>query len=252
MFVRKAAFARTLAVGDIHGCLTSLKVLARVANFQPDDLIVTLGDYVNRGPDSRGVLNWLIDYSERGSLAPLTGNHDLMMIRARKGGPALDAWLKAGGRATLNSYGPDATLDDVPPSHWKFLTRSLRPWLETKTHLFVHASPIGSLPISKQTEEALCWRRLSDAPEPHISGKPVICGHTAQISGMPLDFGCTVCIDTACSLGGWLTGLDVATGQCWMANERGETQMAWIRSIVDGQSPSSGKKTPRSPTAPAL
>ena len=70
---------RYLAVGDIHGCFTALSTLAAFVPFKHEDVVVTLGDYVNRGPNSRAVLEWLIDYQRGGKLVPLRGNHELMM-----------------------------------------------------------------------------------------------------------------------------------------------------------------------------
>lgn len=85
---------RHLAVGDIHGCLKSLRTLAEFVPFKPDDVLITLGDYVDRGPDSRGVLDWLIDYQQRGNLIPLRGNHEVMMLDAREDDTALREWLE--------------------------------------------------------------------------------------------------------------------------------------------------------------
>src|ERR1700724_692959 len=79
---------RHLAVGDIHGCFKALSTLAAYVPFQSEDVVITLGDYVNRGLDSCAVLDWLIDYRRRGNLVPLRGNHDLMMLQAREEGEA--------------------------------------------------------------------------------------------------------------------------------------------------------------------
>ncbi|MGY8686505.1 MAG: metallophosphoesterase, partial [Verrucomicrobiales bacterium] len=67
---------RTFAIGDIHGCLTSLEALAAYADFQSDDIVVTLGDYVDRGPNSKGVIDWLLALRERCQLIHLRGNHE--------------------------------------------------------------------------------------------------------------------------------------------------------------------------------
>lgn len=74
---------RHLAVGDIHGCFRALTTLAAAVPFGPDDLVITLGDYVNRGPDSCSVLDWLIAYGRRAQLIALRGNHEIMMLEAR-------------------------------------------------------------------------------------------------------------------------------------------------------------------------
>jgi serine/threonine protein phosphatase 1 len=71
---------RTLAIGDIHGCLRAFNVLLDEVNLQPDDVLVTLGDYVDRGPNSKGVLERLLATTARCQCFPLKGNHDLMML----------------------------------------------------------------------------------------------------------------------------------------------------------------------------
>jgi serine/threonine protein phosphatase 1 len=75
---------RTLAIGDIHGCLRAFDLLLELVQPEPKDLLVTLGDYVDRGPDSKGVLDRLIDLKTRCRHIPLIGNHDLMMLAARE------------------------------------------------------------------------------------------------------------------------------------------------------------------------
>ena len=75
----------TIAIGDIHGCSAALDALLDAIRPRPEDTIVTLGDYINRGPDSRGVLDRLIDLGRRCRLVPLLGNHDQMLLEARSG-----------------------------------------------------------------------------------------------------------------------------------------------------------------------
>ena len=67
---------RTLALGDIHGCLDALKLLLARIELTPDDRVIALGDYVDRGPDSRGVLDLMVKLHETGQLVALRGNHD--------------------------------------------------------------------------------------------------------------------------------------------------------------------------------
>jgi serine/threonine protein phosphatase 1 len=218
---------RILAVGDIHGCLTALDaLLARVAP-APDDLLITLGDYVDRGPDSARVLDRVIALYAGGRLVPLRGNHDVMLVNARAG---VDCrlWLGCGGRQTLASYGvafPESgDLSAVPASHWVFLEEHLRDWYETERHFFVHASAYPDLPLDEQPAYLLHWEKLVD-PVEHCSGKVMVCGHTKQHSGRPLDLGTTICIDTgAYEERGWLTCLDVVNGRYWQANQRGQTR----------------------------
>ena len=224
---------RTLAIGDIHGCLTALRTLEATVPFAPEDRLITLGDYVNRGPDSKGVLDWLIDYKERGQLIAIRGNHEIMMLNARRSSDAVEEWLRCGGRQTLASYGGlfrRAQLKDIPEEHWKFLETGLRNWFEIETHFFVHANAYADCSLEDQPGFMLFWEHLN-APAPHQSGKTMICGHTPQISGRPFNAGHTVCLDTNACRGGWLTCLDVVSGQYWQANEQGQSQSGWLDEI---------------------
>lgn len=223
---------RTIAIGDIHGCSRALAALIDAIQPEPEDLIVALGDHIDRGSDSRGVLEQLIDLQARCRLIPLLGNHEQILLEALEGNPALPGWteqrfrmwLEFGGTATLDSYGPGRRLDLIPDRHIAFLA-SCRDFYETDTHIFVHANYYPFLPMAAQPVSALLWESLNDLiPEPHRSGKTVIVGHTTQKSGEIADVGYLKCIDTFCYGGGWLTALEVHTGQVWQTNERGEVR----------------------------
>jgi serine/threonine protein phosphatase 1 len=215
---------RTLAIGDIHGCLRALDDLLQLVRPQPDDVLVALGDYADRGPESRGVIDRLLEWQTRCRLIALRGNHDVMMLDARDGDNALREWLLCGGRQTLESYG-QGRLEDVPDRHWQFLEATL-PFHEIATHFFVHANVYPEMPLDEQPEYMLCWEKLDRQwSVPHCSGKIMICGHSAQKSGVPLDLGHAVCIDTCVYGAGWLTCLDVTSGQLWQARQSGETRI---------------------------
>jgi serine/threonine protein phosphatase 1 len=213
--------SRTIAIGDIHGCSAALDALLDAIRPRPEDTIVTLGDYINRGPNSRGVLDRLIRLSNQCCLVPLLGNHDQKLLEARSGLHPT-TWLGMGGIATLDSYGPGRDLDLIPDEHFKFLDGCLD-YHETDGHIFVHANYYDQLPMDEQPALMLRWESLRDTtPGPHVSGKIVIVGHTSQKSGEILDLGHLVCIDTYCHGGGWLTALDVKTGEVWQADRDGE------------------------------
>jgi len=212
---------RVLAIGDVHGCLTALRTLDKRVAFGPEDLVITLGDYVDRGPDSKGVIDYLIALRKRTKLITLRGNHEVMMLSARSQGlDYFEAWLRSGGEPTLLSYGA-ASLDEIPKPHWEFIESTL-PFYETRTHFFVHANVFPHLPLREQPDSVIYWERISTHEPRHCSGKTMVCGHTPQQSGKPLNLGHTVCIDTWVYGEGWLTCLDVTSGQYWQANQRGE------------------------------
>lgn len=220
---------RTLAIGDVHGCSDVLDTLLAAVRPAADDLLVFLGDYVDRGPDSRGVIDRLLALGRAHRLVPLRGNHEVMMARARVDRSEFRMWSQVGGLQTLGSYGPApgraGTLADVPAEHWTFIEETCRDYFETDTHIFVHANLYPDLPLAEQPEEMLFWEFLdADRPTRHESEKTMICGHTSQRSGEILDLGTAVCIDTHAYGGGWLTCLDVGSGRYWQANQVGKVR----------------------------
>ncbi len=191
---------RVLAIGDIHGCSTALEILLDEVKPVAGDLVVTLGDYLHRGPDSAGVLDHLIDLRLKGRLVPIRGNHEQMALEME-----------------------DRDVEGFTPSHWRFLEEALVDWYEIDTHFFVHANAYPDVPLFDQPDYMLRWEALVD-PRPHVSGKVMVCGHTPQKNGFPLNLGHTICIDTYAYGSGWLTCLDVKTGQYWQANQRGHSR----------------------------
>lgn len=229
---------RHLAIGDIHGCSRALDALLGAVAPKSDDLLITLGDYVNRGPDSRGVIERLLRVHRTGRLVALRGNHEQMMLEARdEGGEKLSRFLEVGGDRTLASYsvlGDAGTLADVPDEHWDFVENACRDWYETDTHFFVHANAYPDMPLAEQPTFMLRWEPFDDPP-PHESGKVMVCGHTSQKTGRPRNLGHAICLDTCAHGGGWLTCLDAGSGQLCQANERGEVRRGWIDDYLTEQ-----------------
>jgi serine/threonine protein phosphatase 1 len=221
---------RILAIGDIHGCSTAFDTLLSVVKPKPDDQIITLGDYVDRGPNSKGIINRLISIHQTGQLVALRGNHELMMLAARLSKQEESAWRYRGGKETLISYSKShraGKLQDVPDEHWDFIENICVDWHETDKHFFVHANAHPHLPLSEQPDQMLFWEKFGN-PIPHCSGKTMICGHTSQKSGLPVNRGHAICIDTRVYSKGWLTCLDVTCGKLWQANQAGNVRTAWI------------------------
>lgn len=218
---------RTIAIGDVHGCRDALAAVLDVVAPDPTDTVVTLGDYIDRGPHSCGVIDLFIALSNRCELVPLLGNHEEALLDALRDTNTLKRWLTLGGADTLRSYGwmsggPRRALADwIPKSHREFLA-GCRSYYETSTHLFVHAGYVSELPLADQPALALRWR-VTDATSatPHHSSKVAVVGHTPQHSGEVLDLGFLICIDTNCARGGWLTALETDTGRVWQADRSG-------------------------------
>jgi serine/threonine protein phosphatase 1 len=197
--------------------LTALDRVLELVAPKPEDTIVTLGDYVNRGPDSRGVIERLLELGQQCTLVPLLGNHDETFLEVLLEKLPLDGLLEMHGDTTLESYGCQGNLNVVPPEHVVFLTNCQMHY-ETERHFFVHANYAPNQPLTNQTRIDLLWRSLRDGkPAEHYSKKQAILGHTPQRDGIPLNRGHFVCIDTGCVYGGVLTALDVMDGTLWQA-----------------------------------
>jgi serine/threonine protein phosphatase 1 len=220
---------RIIAIGDIHGCSAALAALIRAIDPTPPDTLVFLGDYIDRGPDSRGVLEQVIALEQRCIVVPLLGNHEEMLLAALEGQSELRYWLKFGGTEALASYGhkggPDLRPSDLrtllPAEHLQFIKRC-RDFFETDRHIFVHAYYKPDRPLHEQGWSGLRWASLPPVPARHCSGRVAVVGHTPQKSGEVLDLDYLKCIDTFCHGGGWLTALEVGTEKVWQANEAGE------------------------------
>ena len=200
---------RYVAVGDIHGMREALDaLLERLAPIlEPDDQLVFLGDYIDRGPDSRGVINRLIDLAaERPGTVFLRGNHEQMMLDSRRWKlPTMD-WACNGSDATLRSYGTRLMgwTSAVPGPHWAFLAAS-RLMLETDHYVFVHAG-VDPRGVAATTARTALWTR-----EPFLSCPPaweqtVVFGHTIHRWG-PLVRPGKIGIDTGAYTGGPLTAV---------------------------------------------
>jgi serine/threonine protein phosphatase 1 len=213
---------RLFAISDIHGCLPALESLLTAISPQPEDTIVTLGDYIDRGPQSREVLERLMALREQCRLVPLLGNHDQMMLMVHGGRRDLFTdWLLFGGSATMKSYGIERP-EDLPNSHIIFL-QSCQLCFEADRHFFLHGNYQANVSLDKQPPNTVLWESLkARQPGPHQCGKKAIVGHTAQKNGEILDLGYLKCIDTCCYGEGWLTAMELPSGKVWQANKLGQ------------------------------
>ena len=206
--------ARLIAIGDIHGYSSRLIKIIEEINPQPEDTLVFLGDFVDRGPDSKGVIQEVINLADKCNVYSILGNHEEMILAALQGGKDEHKfWCKFGGKEALESYGVEKA-KDLPYDHLRFIAEC-HDYIETDKFIFVHASCIPHLPLKHNTGEILRWMKLDDSPVAHYTGKTVICGHTAQKH--ILNFKHLICIDTGCGIwpGGRLSALEVNTGDFW-------------------------------------
>jgi len=179
---------------------------------------VFLGDYIDRGPASRQV-----SLKQSCSTIFLRGNHEEMILMARKNPTKSHNWQSCGGLETLISYEANHQAIGIThsESHWEFCERNAS-FFETKTDIFVHGRVDPELDMKEQSEWVLLWQSFPQLRQPHRSGKRVVCGHTVQNSGKPVNTGFAVCLDTGAAYGNWLTCLDSISGKYWQANEEGK------------------------------
>ena len=215
---------RVYAIGDIHGCRAQLAALldsvrADAGRFDGEVRLVFVGDYVDRGPDSAGVIDDLINGHFPGPADFLMGNHEEAMLEVCEGETeALPGWLRFGGAQTLESYGlsraevhrlgsnlPARMREVMPAAHLDFL-RNLKDQVRIGDYLFVHAGIRPGTPLDRQDSFDLRWIRddfLHDDESNH--GAMVVHGHT--ISREPDVRSNRIGIDTGCYSSGKLTAL---------------------------------------------
>jgi serine/threonine protein phosphatase 1 len=152
-----------------------------------------------------------------------------MMLGARDHADMDFQWRRSGGEETLSSYNA-REVGEIPPAHWKFIEETCVDWWEARTHFFVHANAYPDFPLEEQPEYMLFWQKFN-RPAPHVSGKVMVCGHTSQKSGLPINIGHAVCLDTRAAKGGWLSCLDTGSGRLWQANQRGEVRKMWLDEV---------------------
>ncbi len=224
---------RELAIGDIHGCATAFQTMLDRLDPQPSDTIILLGDYIDRGPDSCGVIETIFELREKCTVVALAGNHEKMLLDSLLDPQMLEEWLGHGGYETLDSYerhGYPRRTSGIPKPHWRFFNKEMRPSHETAGHIYVHATLDPALDLDEQPEYLLLWEQFSD-PTIHKSGKPIVCGHTRQKSGLPARFERGICIDTNAHGGGWLTCLDPNKQTLLQTNEQGDHRTIDVTTI---------------------
>lgn len=197
----------SFAVGDIHGCLAPLTRLLekcrRYAAGRPARFIF-LGDYIDRGPDSRGVVELIMAMQDADpdGVKALAGNHEDFLHRLDR--PAdVAVWLANGGSATLASYNA-ASVAGMPKNHLAWL-RELPTHFDDGLRFFVHAGIRPGVPLSQQTRHDLLWIR-----EPFLSStadhsRLILHGHTPTRDDLPDVKPNRMNVDTGAVYGGPLT-----------------------------------------------
>jgi serine/threonine protein phosphatase 1 len=196
--------AITYVIPDIHGRADLLRdALAAITAHAlgHEGTIVALGDYVDKGPDNKAVIDLLRDDPAPGwPFIALKGNHDAMMVEALRNPSKtkMAAWLDKGGDTVIASYGGDATL--VPKADIDWLDEL--PLMHTDRHrIYVHAGLDPDVPLDQQTERTLLWKRYPEASTSGFDGRYVVHGHDSFLDG-PKIFEGRANLDTRA----WRTG----------------------------------------------
>jgi serine/threonine protein phosphatase 1 len=192
----------TYVVPDIHGRYDLLSeglagINARAAHGA--GTIITIGDYVDKGPDSRQVVERLLaGVAEGWRLFALKGNHDAMMVDALRNPAKMASWLEKGGEAALTSYGGDPAA--IPPSHLAWLD-GLQLMHVDDHRVYVHAGVDPEVPLDQQSETTLLWKRYPKGFPGGFGGRHVVHGHDNSPEG-PLLYEGRTNLDTRA----WRTG----------------------------------------------
>jgi len=187
-----------IAIGDIHGCSQSLIALWKKLETYSDSTFIFIGDYIDRGPDSKGVVDFLLNAQEERDCIFLRGNHEQMLLDSLQSKRDYN-WLLNGGDTTLQSYNADGA-EQIPEDHTE-LYRSTELFYETEEDFFVHAGVPPYQPIKKSIEsdefyDFFLWGR------DHIDSfetpweKTVVFGHTPR--PQPIQKKKMIGIDTGC------------------------------------------------------
>jgi serine/threonine protein phosphatase 1 len=211
---------RLLCIGDIHGSARELAILLGAVDPRPEDRLVFLGDYVDRGPASDEVISLLVDLQARlpGTVF-LRGNHEEMMMDfLGMEGARGSIFLRAGGASTVASYGmdPEAATPEkfravLPEAHRRFLAESLQLHHQEGDYLFVHAGVRPGIPLADQHRDDLLWIREEFLGQRHGLPQTVVFGHTPQRAAVFSRLG-WIAMDTGCCYGGLLSCLDLTGG----------------------------------------
>jgi diadenosine tetraphosphatase ApaH/serine/threonine PP2A family protein phosphatase len=211
---------RTFVVGDVHGCIDELERLLDALQPARGDTICFLGDYIDRGPAPKRVIERLIQLRQQGPTCIfLKGNHeDMFLAFLGAAGHHGDVFLSNGGRATLVSYGlSELSAAEVaarlPAAHREFLL-SLRNCAYLGRFYCTHAGIRPTRPLDQQTDEDLFWIREEFISAPHPFPYTVLYGHTPG-SDVRLHLPFKIGLDTGVVYGNRLSCLELTTRELW-------------------------------------
>ena len=178
---------RRWVIGDIHGCINTFrKMMEGEISPSPDDTIYLLGDLMDRGPNSKAVIDYIFSlYDQSIDVRVIRGNHEVMLLEAVRSEEKFALWMRNGGMATLKSFSVDCDLfigpkavAQIPDQYIEFF--SGLPWyLETEGYFLVHAglNPVSPDPLNDT--DAMIWTRQEGYNAKFLHGRKLVHGHSA-------------------------------------------------------------------------
>jgi serine/threonine protein phosphatase 1 len=201
---------RLLAIGDIHGCINPFtELVEKKIGIRKSDRIVLLGDYIDRGYQSREVVDYIIDLQKQGfDIIPLMGNHEAMLIDSLGSEQSFYNWSLNGGSETLFSFGINAS-NELDLKYLQFFKNLLYYYIQDQ-FIFVHAGFNNEISDPFQDKSQMIWSRRESYSNPVFNGKIIVHGHTpvplALCSNVVKSERNVINIDTGCvydKLGGY-------------------------------------------------
>lgn len=184
---------RYIAITDIHGELEKLENVLSKIETRPDDIFVFMGDYIDRGPDSKGVVEKIIEISESFKTICLIGSHEYALLHAEQDDYYNYLFWNYGGPATIKSYG--GRFENILQTHGEFF-KSLKFYHLTDDYLFVHAGINPKYKLEDQHETDFVYIRSAFYNSKHNLPQKIIFGHTEFDE--PLIQNDKICIDLGC------------------------------------------------------
>jgi serine/threonine protein phosphatase 1 len=219
------------AIGDIHGCASELRLLLNKLPLTPDSTVVFLGDYIDRGPQSKEVVDTILELRQTCHVVTLKGNHEDLLLsflenpRSQKAGQ----FIFNGGSATLASYSDSQGDWSMPPAHLEFFKQLQLNYLWDR-YIFVHAN-VPDVPyegfVPQKHAESLMWSRQAFSSREHPWALTVVHGHTPI--RQPYISNTNINLDTGCAYSHLLTAMEFPSQRLYSVARLATPQLVYLR-----------------------
>lgn len=171
--------SRIFAIGDIHGCSNTFRALIKKINLEKSDIVYCIGDYIDRGADSKGVIDFILQLREQNyQIHTLRGNHEQMMLQSTESEEQFNHWITNGGDATLKNFGVNS-VNELSSEYVNFFNNT-KYFVETDKYVFVHAGLNFIIPDPFKDEESMLWIRDFSVDTFKLQNRLLIHGHTPK------------------------------------------------------------------------